>query len=324
MSDPMPRDPKPAASEKAKDKPSTKATSKPSKPRRTRAQRRLLLALAAVVALLLVAGVWYVKPYVEGESEYARVRDIASGEQPEPADGWAPWQPKADEAGQPQTPMSRTIDWDALRAVNPDVIGWIYVPNTPIDYPVVQAPTDDESKYLHTTFEGAVAWPNNQGTIYLDAGNIEDGLYSDAPLVYGHYQLNDSMFSEFSKNYELDHLNGRSDIYVYTPDGNIHIEAFAARKVNARRERVRVSFQDKADLNSWFRERYERADAIRYDPGDLDQIWTFVTCSYSDWNDQRTLTYARTVEDTRPRTQFRHAVEETVRRAAEARARLVG
>ena len=43
----------------------------------------------------------------------------------------------------PGSPLDRTIDFDALRAVNEDIIGWIYMPNTRIDYPLVIGEDND-------------------------------------------------------------------------------------------------------------------------------------------------------------------------------------
>ena len=43
------------------------------------------------------------------------------------------------------------VDWDGLRAINPDIVAWVYVPGTPINYPVVQG--SDNQEYLHKAFD---------------------------------------------------------------------------------------------------------------------------------------------------------------------------
>jgi sortase B len=48
------------------------------------------------------------------------------------------------------------VDWDGLRAINPDIVAWVYVPGTPINYPVVQG--SDNQEYLHKAFDGSTGW----------------------------------------------------------------------------------------------------------------------------------------------------------------------
>lgn len=264
---------------------------------RKRAGARKRMVGIGIIAAMLAAALWYCLPYIQGEMEYERVRrmaDMAGAQMVEQVDA-------SDTDGSKGDPnMERAIDFDALVATNPDTIGWIWVPGTPIDYPVVQAPADDPEKYLHTTFLGSVSWPNNEGTIYLEADAAEHGFSSSAPLLYGHYQLNNSMFSAWSKNYEPGHMDRIRDAYIYTPQGAVHVRLFAANKVNAAVERVRTDFADLADLNGWLDERLEESEVVLEDPGDVTQLWTFCVCSYDTWKNQRTLSYGYTVEDSRP------------------------
>ena len=44
------------------------------------------------------------------------------------------------------------VDWAGLKAVNPEVVGWVQIPNTVVSFPVYQA--SDNDKYLHTNAEG--------------------------------------------------------------------------------------------------------------------------------------------------------------------------
>ena len=55
------------------------------------------------------------------------------------------------------------IDFDALQERNPDVVGWITIPGTNIDYPILH--TDDNETYLHQDIDGN---ESVSGAIYLD------------------------------------------------------------------------------------------------------------------------------------------------------------
>lgn len=73
-------------------------------------------------------------------------------------------------------------------AVNPDVVGWIYMPDLPVDYPIVQG--QDNDKYLHRDWTGADSFA---GCIFEDyRSRIEN---SENALLYGHNMASGSMFA---------------------------------------------------------------------------------------------------------------------------------
>lgn len=55
------------------------------------------------------------------------------------------------------------VDFDALRRINPEVVAWIEIPGTQINYPVAQG--DDNQRYLEVTFDGKY---NNSGAVFMD------------------------------------------------------------------------------------------------------------------------------------------------------------
>ena len=61
------------------------------------------------------------------------------------------------------------VDWDALLAINPDTVGWVYVPGTNINYPIVH--TDNDETYLTRDFNGEQSWGATYGCIFLSAAN---------------------------------------------------------------------------------------------------------------------------------------------------------
>ena len=98
--------------------------------------------------------------YHKGESEYDDLVKLAvtedKGEQ---------------ENGTDDQDGSRfSVDFDALRQINPDVVAWIrFDEPAVINYPVVQG--SDNSEYLSKTFKG---YDNTVGTIFVNAYNHAD------------------------------------------------------------------------------------------------------------------------------------------------------
>ena len=85
------------------------------------------------------------------------------------------------------------VDWDYWQGVNSDVIGWITVPGTTIDSPIVQAPKDDPDYYLKHDVYGNY---NPHGAIYLDA-DCEDGLLARNAVIMGHHYGDDMEAAPF-------------------------------------------------------------------------------------------------------------------------------
>ena len=80
------------------------------------------------------------------------------------------------------------VDLAAVKAQNPDTVGWIILPDSKINYPIVKS--KDNTEYLTTTFEGKTA---NSGAIFLDMYCPSD-FNCDNAIVYGHNMKNGSMF----------------------------------------------------------------------------------------------------------------------------------
>ena len=90
------------------------------------------------------------------------------------------------------TRMLLDMDLEALRATNPDVLGWICIPDTVISYPLMKA--KDNEQYLYHTWEGKYS---KYGSIFLECRNSHD--FSDFnTLVYGHNMLTQDMFGTLS------------------------------------------------------------------------------------------------------------------------------
>ena len=114
-----------------------------------------------------------------------------------------------------------------LQAINPDVLGWLTIDDTHIDYPVVIGETDME--YVNKDVYGDFAL---SGSIFLDSDNARD--LSDAyTLVYGHHMDNGAMFGDVVEFVNTDYFESHQTGTLYLPDATYSIEIFACVQVDA-------------------------------------------------------------------------------------------
>ena len=114
-----------------------------------------------------------------------------------------------------------------LQAINPDVLGWLTIDDTHIDYPVVIGETDME--YVNKDVYGDFAL---SGSIFMDSDNARD--LSDAyTLVYGHHMDNGAMFGDVVEFVNTDYFESHPSGTLYLPDATYTIEIFACVQVDA-------------------------------------------------------------------------------------------
>lgn len=107
------------------------------------------------------------------------------------------------------------IAWDDLLERNPDVIAWIQIPNTNIDYPVLQGDTNDT--YLRHDIDGNYLVA---GSIFVDA-NHSAPLEEPNTIIYGHNMRNSSMFSDLKEYINPEFVKDHPYVYIYLPDGTV-------------------------------------------------------------------------------------------------------
>lgn len=158
------------------------------------------------------------------------------------------------------------IDWDALREVNPDVIGWIYIPGTAVNYPVVYS--GDDVKYLHTDFYGNENWVVSYGTVFLSGINEPD--LSDANnIVYGHHMNDGSMFAALADLTTDEAFNAHRTVYFFTPEGNIRLTSFALVHVPGTSDIAQATFASPQDQTAYVQARMD--ESIVAAEGELPQ-----------------------------------------------------
>lgn len=179
------------------------------------------------------------------------------------------------------------IDFDALKKINPDVVSWITIPGTNIDYPLLQG--KDNNQYLHKDMEGR---DSVAGAIFLDHGDKAD-LSSRHNIIYGHHMKNGTMFKDIVKYKDQQYFDEHQDITIYTPNREIHLKALAAVVASPDAIRRKTDFQSQEEFTSYIEEMTKGAKASATVPKGttVRRLYSFVTCSY-EFQNARTILYA--------------------------------
>ena len=104
--------------------------------------------------------------------------------------------------------MDKSIDFEYLMTVNPGACSWISIPDTNIDYPIVQG--EDNEFYLDHDINGE---PSRAGAIFMDYECSTD-LSDLKTIIYGHNMKDGSMFHDLHK-FRKDPAFGESHPYMY-------------------------------------------------------------------------------------------------------------
>lgn len=174
--------------------------------------------------------------------------------------------------------------YEKLVEQNPDTVGWIQVPNTPIDYPVVQA--KDNNYYLTHTFAKEY---NAAGCPFLDHQNVvgPNGQLSQCSVIYAHHRRNGTMFAKL-KNYDevdfykqnpvikFDTIYDRSDWVVFAD-----FRATTNSSTGKIFEYRKFDFKDANSFNNFVTAIKKRSYfTTPVEVNENDQILLLSTCSY--------------------------------------------
>ena len=171
-----------------------------------------------------------------------------------------------------------------LQALNPEVIAWLSVYGTNIDYPVTQGA--DNMKYVDTNAEGLYSL---SGAIFLDYQNSKD--FSDFnSILYGHHMEKEKMFGEIGSFSDANIFDSHRYGNLYFDGENHGLEFFAFINADAYDRSVFTAAVEERDRKKYLKRlltkaRYKRA----IDTTDPEHIVLLVTCSPASTNGREIL-----------------------------------
>ncbi len=161
--------------------------------------------------------------------------------------------------------------------ITDDMVAWITIDDTNIDYPVMQG--DDNVKYLNTDPFGEYSL---SGSIYLDSRNASD--FTDSySLVYGHHMEYGKMFGALDDFLDRDYLRSHTDgtlIIGKNAEKNHSLKVFASMKTNAKEDIV-FTPGDSAEICSYIKD-----NAKIYESEQSERIIGLSTCAEGDSSDR--------------------------------------
>ena len=215
--------------------------------------RKSLIILLSILFLTGMAGLLRsVAAYQQGDEAYAAAMALAGVQ--ESLDPAVPEEvsPQESLAVPPLEPPSGAaplsgVDVAALQAVNPDVIGWIEIPDTGLSYPLVQGADNDY--YLSHT------WQNTRsavGSIFMDFRSSAD-LSDFNTILYGHNMNNGTMFGYLHQFQDPAFLAAHPCLYIADDEGNSRTyRIFAVYEVRvSTAESYVLSFADTAEKQAF-------------------------------------------------------------------------
>ena len=121
----------------------------------------------------------------------------------------------------------KSKSFEELQALNPEVIGWVTVDGTHIDYPVTQA--SDNDKYVNTDAEGKYSLA---GSIFLDYRNQKDFTDFNS-ILYGHHMADHAMFRDLADFKNRTFFDAHPSGNLYYGGSNHKVDFFACLEADA-------------------------------------------------------------------------------------------
>ncbi|MGL5314289.1 MAG: class B sortase, partial [Peptostreptococcaceae bacterium] len=167
----------------------------------------------------------------------------------------------------------------SLQEKNSDIIGWIYIYGTKIDYPILQS--KDNSYYLYRNVEKE---SSKYGSIFMDYRNTIDELEVDNNsniVLYGHKMKNKQMFGTLDKFSDKEYFNSRPTIAIILNDKEYYFEAFSSYVTSKDDNYIETSFNSEEEFHT-FVDKLSSKSHTKTDvnTSSLNKILTLSTCSY--------------------------------------------
>lgn len=182
------------------------------------------------------------------------------------------------------------FDFESLLQINPDVVGWVKIKDTKIDYPVLQA--KDNNYYLNHNIHRKHA---KAGSIFMDYRNKRDRTDKNT-IIYGHHMKDGSMFKDLVKYKDKDFLKAHPIIELDTLKKITKWEIFSMYVTDTDFDYNRTYFAGDEEYEVLLREIQSRSIfKTDIEVTKEDKILTLSTCTY-EFDNARFTVHGKLIE----------------------------
>lgn len=180
-----------------------------------------------------------------------------------------------------------SIDFEELKNINEDIIGWIYCEDTVINYPILKG--EDNSWYLKHDYN------NNElksGSIFIDSLNESD--FSDAnTIIYGHNMKDGSMFHCLDEWSNQEFYDAHPYLWIITPTQDYKVVLFSGYTAKSRDESYNIYKQYGENFRGHIGIAASKSDFVNdVDFDDGSNCVMLSTCAY-DFNNARYVLFGK-------------------------------
>ena len=151
--------------------------------------------------------------------------------------------------------LVKSVDFSKLYKINSDVIGWIIVENTNINYPIVQ--TNNNDFYLNHSFDKK---KNGAGWVFMDYRNNFSEIDKNT-IIYAHGRMNNTMFGSLRKVLNKSWYNNPQNyiINLSTESYNSLWQIFSVYKIPTTSDYLQIKFSTDDEYLKWLNNLKDRS-----------------------------------------------------------------
>lgn len=262
--------------------------------KKNKSNRRILGVVIICSSIILVAIStfmilnWYVdnSRINELQNEFTGVEEVDGGDNVNPPDD------ESDDYWDFVKMSLINVNFDELLKRNSDTVGWINIPATNINYPVVQ--TNNNEYYLTHAFDNS---KNSAGWIFTDyRNNMTD--FDNNTIIYGHSRFDGTMFGTLKNALSQNWYNDKNNhvIRLSTPSQNTMWQVFSVYQTPTNFDYLKTTFASDSSYKAYLNEVSNRSvHSFTTRPNTNDKIITISTCA-NNIQDDRIVLHARLIK----------------------------